>query len=116
MAVRKTVVVDVLVLVGNLNHFDDSQSVLRDVKERLGAAAFGQVLLYHLDNRTSLMGQCKVLTSGCSLPELGMSVADLGWPNASLHPLYRNYGFWHTKNRLGVVVAMATTPFVSLIG
>lgn len=75
---------------GNLNHFDDSQSALQDVKARLGTAVFGQVLLYHLDNQTSLMGQSEVFTSGSSLAELGMTVADLGWPNSALNPQYRS--------------------------
>lgn len=54
----------------------------------LGKEVFGQVLLFHADAQTSLMGPAEVLTDRRSLTGLGLTIADLGWPADVLHPVY----------------------------
>lgn len=65
------------------------QTALRTVKEQFGAAVFGQVTLYHFENETSVMGHAEVLTFPRNLAKLGMTVADLGWPDEALKPMYQ---------------------------
>lgn len=80
---------EVETIMGKLVSFDESQVALCEVQIRLGNAAFGQVTLYHLDNQTSLAGWSESLTRTSALVSLGMTVADLGWPNEELHPRYK---------------------------
>lgn len=61
---------------------------LTAVKTQLGVPAFGKVLLYHLWNKTSLSNDAEVLTSTRSLAQLGITVADLGWPDEALNSVY----------------------------
>lgn len=79
----------ITLLTKNFTSYRDSQTVLRDIKHRLGAAVFGKVLLYSMENQTSLSGHAASISSIGALVQLGMTVADLEWPNDSLHPLYR---------------------------
>lgn len=79
---------EVAAVLAGLESYRDSQQVLRDVKNTFGAALFGKVTLYHQEHRTSLMGQSEAVTSRTSLRELGMTVADLGWPADVLNPAF----------------------------
>lgn len=74
-------------IIDGLQHFDDLEQSLMAVKTRLGIPAFGQVVLYHLNNGTSLMNQSAVMTNARALERLGMTVVDLGWPNEVLNPM-----------------------------
>jgi hypothetical protein len=63
----------------------DAQQALRDVLAAFGTQVFGVVALFHLEARTSLMGDAEVLTFARHLARLGMTVADLGWPADTLN-------------------------------
>jgi hypothetical protein len=82
-AVRAESVVDVLV------DDRDAQTALIAVKAQFGTNVYGQVLLFHVENNTSLKIHAEALTFTRALKRQGMTVADLGWPDESLKPWHR---------------------------
>ena len=50
---------------------------------------FRSVLLFHIENKTSLAGHAESLSVPTSLAQLGLRVTDLGWPREVLHPKYQ---------------------------
>lgn len=72
----------------------DPRRALFDVLEGFGPKVFGAVLLFAIEAETSLMGAAEVATSRDALDCLGLSVADLGWPEDVLSGLYSGQGSW----------------------
>lgn len=78
-----------LAIVSSLKDYRDSQEALREVLAAFGPIAFGSVLLFHIENETSLAGHAESMTVPTNLAKLGLRVADLGWPREVLHPKYQ---------------------------
>jgi len=68
------------------------QDALRKVKEELGRTALGVVALFSIEGATSMAGHAEAVTHRQSLAAMGMSTADLGWPEDRLHPAYAGAG------------------------
>lgn len=76
-------------IVDNLKEYRDSQQALREVFSAFGASVYGAVLLFHIENETSLAGHAESLSIPTNLAKLGLRVTDLGWPREVLHPKYQ---------------------------
>jgi len=66
----------------------DGQWALLTVRTLFGIPVYGQVLLFHLENKTELLHDAEVLSSSQELARVGMKIVDLDWPNESLNPIY----------------------------
>ncbi|WP_251153691.1 hypothetical protein [Cellulosimicrobium sp. Marseille-Q4280] len=73
------------VILASLAQSGDAQQALRDVLAAFGPPVFGVVVLFHIEARTSLMGDAEALTFARQLARLGLTVADLGWPADALN-------------------------------
>lgn len=68
------------------------QGALRRVKKEFGCAAFGIVALFSIEGATSMAGHAEAVTHPQSLKAMGMTAAELGWPEDRLHPAYAGSG------------------------
>ncbi|MCI4659718.1 hypothetical protein [Cryobacterium zhongshanensis] len=81
-------VADAQAIIDGLEEYRDTSDALRAVQARFGNLMFGKVTLYHLENGTALSRDAEVVTFTRSLKRLGMTVADLGWPDEALNSVY----------------------------
>lgn len=65
----------------NLSEGAYPKQALREIKNLYGNTAYGAVLLFSIEAKTSLSGDSEVLTSPESLEADDTSIANLGWPN-----------------------------------
>jgi len=78
----------VALIVGRLD-LDGIEATLLATLSQFGVAVFGALLLHNLETKNSLMNQSEVMSRPRRLKELGLTVADLGWPNEVLRPEYQ---------------------------
>lgn len=76
--------VTAMAIAASVNSFDDSQQCLLDVLDTFGPTVFGHVTLFHLHNKTSLMGQSELLSHPRELVKSGLVLRDLARPASEL--------------------------------
>lgn len=70
--------------VGNL----EMHEALEQTLSLLGAAALGTVLRFHMEAGTSMAGPSEITSGTRRMEQMGLTTADLGWPEKILHPFY----------------------------
>lgn len=100
--------VDVQEIVERIQDARDTQSTLRQILEQLGPVIFGAIVLFSIEAKTSLCGDCEVLSRQSFLETQGLTFADLRQPADSLRPRYTDEAAPNTpaeRIRIGIIRA-----------